>query len=528
MKEKGIIISLTLVFGTIFLLLMAGLLEFILLQNRQSLRKAAWENSLQIAEAGTNYYWYVLNHTPENQNPDIQDGNNWCCKVGGVEYGQDDPQCQHSGFTICGDCDGSPCYKHTYIDPETNATSGVFSLEIKAKKICGKILGVYLYSTGQTEDFPSIKRKVQVKFATTPIAEYSYVVNSSVWAGADRTIYGKYHSNGGIRMDATHNSLVTSAQSSWLCTSAFGCYSNNCPSGCQREGNACRCPGVFGSGGPSDYWKFPVTPFDFSGLTADLSQMKTLAQEKGKYYPPSTDYNPDGKGYHIIFHPDGTYTINIVTETKSVYACDKNGDGVCSGGNDWYWSPEKISSEYTLEDGSTPSGCGLIFAEDNLWVEGTVKGKKTVASANLIDPNTDTTAFLPNNIDYTTTTGADSLALIVEKDILIPCDSPDNMTLRGVFIAQKGQYGRRFYIDPGTYWWYCWWYPERCCSQAKRSYLFTSGSIISNGRTGTRWGDSSGYQKRDDYFDDKLAKDPPPLLPYVSPEMGIISWEEIK
>jgi len=50
---------------------------------------------------------------------------------------------------------------------------------------------------------------------------------------------------------------------------------------------------------------------------------------------------------------------------------------------------------------------------------------------------------------------------------------------------------------------------------------------------GTKWvyswgGVASGYLERDNYFDSKLAKDPPPLLPYVSETLEPIFWEEVE
>ncbi|MCD6099779.1 MAG: hypothetical protein J7K33_04265 [Candidatus Marinimicrobia bacterium] len=571
-NKKGIITVYVLVFGAVFLILLGGLIGFISLQLKISKQKVAWADSLNIAEAGINYYRWHLNHTPEGQNPDIQDGNDWCCKVGGVEYGQDDPQCQTGGFTVCGVCDGNACYEHSYYDAE-GKLKGKFVLKIKAKKICGRILGVYVDSIGSTEEYPDTEREVQVKFAATSIAEYAYIINDGVWAGSDREIFGKYHSNSGIRMDGTHNSLVTSAANEWVCTSAFGCCGDDATCdcdwssslGCHRVGgpfNPCIgrcaardvpqecvwddandeviCDGVCGGGGPKDLWKNPVPPFDFSGITADLSEMKNLATSTGIYYPPSDIINSSAKGYHLVFNSDGSFDVFVITDLDAVYACDKDGDGVCEGDDDWYWSEEKISSEYQPPDGvyggydlkfdnvTTTENCGLIFIEDNLWIEGTVKGKKTVAVANLETPGVDPSVFLNNNLDYTTLDGSDSLAVIAEKDILLPCHTPDTMVARGVFVAQWGNFGRKFYIDPDVYLWHCWWHPSECCDDGLRTHLTVYGSIVSNGRVGTRWGSSSGYMERDNYFDAKLSKDPPPLLPYVSEEMEIISWEEIE
>lgn len=506
-KQEGIIIvSLVLTFGAVFLLLLAALSSVILLQHRQSLRKVSWEDSIHIAEAGVSYYRWHLNQTPPDENPDIEDGNNWCCEVGGNKYDSNSPQCQQGGFIVCGP------YEHQYYNPQGEET-GKFVLTIKAKKICGQVLGVYVISKGSTKKFPHIERTVQAKFASTSVADFAYILNDNVWAGSDRKIYGRYHSNGGIRMDATHNSLVTSSKNDWICSRSFGCRAGSCPAGCSNYGSDCKCPGVVGSGGPQDLWKYPVPPFDFDGITSDLSKIKQLAISKGEYYPPSTDIRSHSKGYHLIFNPDGTYDIRIITNLKPILAYS-----IEAG---WHWSKEKIESEVSYKKNvSLSQDCGLIYIEDNLWIEGTVKGKKTVASANLIDAHKDTTTFINGNLDYTTLDGSDSLALISEKDILIPLYSPNDMVIRGVLVAQKGHFGREHYS--------CFWYSPEC----KRDNLLMYGSVVSNGRVGTKWEYSngswaSGYNQRENYFDEKLSKDPPPLLPYVSRELSLISWEEI-
>ena len=486
--SKGAITIYTLVFAFVFFILLGGILNLVTTFYKASLREVAWNQAFHIAEAGIERYRWYLSHIQEDLTHEKVNSQDYCCK-------------------------SPPCDTCPFYDTQGQEI-GSFSLTLQEKTVCDEILGVYVTSSGYEEHFPNTSRKIKVKFAATSIADYAYLLNDSVWAGEDRQIYGKYHSNKGIRMDGTHNSLVTSALDEWICTPSFGCSSYDCPDNCEPYGSYCKCGGVCGDGGPQDLWKYPVPPFDFAGITQDLSRIKELAQAKGKYYPPSNTIDPQGKGYHLIFRSDGTYDIKIVKSLKAYYAYDTE--------LEWHWSYEKIQSETTYETGVTlPENCGLIYVEDNLWIEGTVKGKKTVASANLIDPYTDTTTYINWNLDYTTLDGSDSLALISEQDIFIPLHSPDDMTVRGVFVAQKGHFGRKHYN--------CWWYYPYCI----RDHLLIYGTIVSNGRVGTKWvyswgGVASGYLERDNYFDSKLAKDPPPLLPYVSETLEPIFWEEVE
>lgn len=467
MKNKGIIITYVLVFGAISLILLGGLLGFILLQLRQSNQRMAWNESLHIAEAGANYYRWCLNNEVEQN-----------CLT-----------------------------EKDYFDP-AGKPIGKFSLQISSTISCGEIIRREIVSTGWTNNFPQLKRKVSVLYARESVAKYSYILNDNVWIGSDHEIRGPYHSNGGIRMDGENQSLITSAKEDWICTSSFGC--SPCPTtaGCRVEGTNCVCPGVFTTTQNSnpDLFSFPIPSFDFTGITIDLAQMKSSAQSGGIYLPPSVDINPQGKGYHLKFKNNGTFESWVITGLSSTYAYSYE--------EGWHYDYFTITNEYFYASYTIPSACSAIFIEDNIWPEGIVKGKVTVASANLINPNLDTDVILAANIDYSVKDGSDGFALIGERNVLIGPQSPDRMELRGIFVAQKGRFSRNHY--PGNF----------------REKLEIYGSIISNGRVGTQWVSGSqivsGYLKRESYFDSNLVYSSPPFVPYIIPDFVIVIWEEIK
>jgi len=452
--NKGIIISYVLVFGAIFLLLLSSLLGFVLLQLRQANQKVSWHEALQAAEAGINYYRWCLNNEVEDN-----------------------------------------CFlEKDYFDVDGNLI-GHFSLERSLQENCGQSVQNIITSTGQTAKYPEIKRKVRVIYAKPSVAQLSYVLNDNVWIGSDHEIRGPYHSNGGIRMDGENQSMVTSAKETWTCTQSFGCN----PS--QEK------PGVFTTAnGDENLFDFPVPPFNFEGLAIDLSQMKTVSQASGIYLPPSVTLDPLADGYHLKFKNDGSVEVWLITNLSSTYAYSLE--------ENWHYDYFTISNEYLYNTYSVPFACSAIFIEDNIWAEGQVKGKITVASANLIDANLDTSVVLPGFIEYTTLDGSDGLVLLGEKNILIGPQSPNNMELRGIFIAQKGRFSRNHY-------------PSNI-----KDKLEISGSIISNGRVGTQWTSGgqivSGYLERESYFDSNLIYNPPPFVPYTDPEFKIIDWEEIE
>ncbi len=466
MNNKGIIITFVLVFVAIFMILLGGLVSFILAQLSQTAEREAWEQSLSVAEAGVEYYKWCLNN--------------------GVEQ----------------ECSTQKEYK----DPEGNII-GDFTLDVEARTSCGEVMEREIVSTGRTDDFPETDRKISVLYGKSSVAKYSYLLNDNVWAGSDREIRGTYHSNGGIRMDGENQSVVTSNREEWVCTSSFGCSYYSCPEECWTEDWECHCPGVFTTTGNSQpgLFDYPAPLFDFDGISVDLLKIKNSASDFGVYLPPSTDINGSAEGYHVKFTDKGSIEVWIITRLNRTWAFSYE-DG-------WHYDYFTIRDEYLYDTYALPSDCMAIFAEDDLWVEGVVKGKATIASANLIDPNASTDVILSGNINYTSYDGTDGLAVITEGSVLIPPDSPDEMDLNGIFIAQKGHFGRNLY------------------SYNLKTKLNIHGSIVSNGRVGTKWTSgsqiTSGYQERDNYIDPNLIYRSPPFVPHTSLEFEIVNWQEL-
>ncbi|MFC1730827.1 hypothetical protein ACFL6I_10885 [candidate division KSB1 bacterium] len=461
-KQQGYITMLVLVFSGIFFVIVTSLAGFIFVQNKVLLAKENRETAFNIAEAGLDYYKWFLAHFPS----DLQDGTG----------------------------DVGP-YEHSYSDPE-GGTIGTFSLEVTGDEQCSTIMAVDIESTGWSSSDSTFTRTIFGTYAQPSVAEYAFILNSDVWAGSDRTIIGRYHSNGGIRMDASNESLVESAVSTWTCTTTFGCDPDSTENG------------VFGSSVNSELWQYPVTQIDFSGITSDLVSMKSLAQSDGVYIGDSGAY-----GYRVNFKNDGTFDVYTVTSA---------GSGEWAYSSQWGWEQEyyTILTETFLQNYTPPSGCGLVFIEDNVWLEGTVNGKVTLASADLVNANIETDIIINNNIDYSTLTGTDGLTAIAEEDILVPLESPDDLLIRGIFIAQTGHFGRNYYSADVGY------YPDH----AYKNSLTMHGTVVSNGRVGTKWNCSdvycSGYNTRSNSYDQTQAKNPPPLTPYTSDDFRFIEWRE--
>lgn len=388
-------------------------------------------------------------------------------------------------------------YVHTYADPE-GSDIGEFSLEISSTTACGAAQSIDIYSTGHTYDSPNIKRTVYGRYAQPTVAEYAYIIGSNVWAGSDRTIIGPYHSNGIIRMDGTNNSSVSSGQQDWVCDGSLPCSPD--PTGTTLDA-------VYGDGPNSNLWSFPTPSMDFNGFGIDLTEMRTSAIAHGVYIPPSGDY-----GYRATFNADGTITFRVVDRTWSHNEYET--------GTGWFTARNLIRDDdptaYT--NVPIPADCALIYVEDKVWLEGTVEGRVSIAAADPADLVVKS-MVLHNNITYNSATSG--LLAIAEDDVLVGYDVPDDMELNGIFVAKEGKFGRNYYSSN-------YQGGDRC-----RNSLTINGTIVSNGRVGTKWTGSgcgsygSGFETRYNSYDRNLVSDPPPLTPETSDTYRFIEWREV-
>lgn len=473
---SGYLLVLVLVFGGIFFTMVTAFVSYVVTQAQYTETKYDRERALAIAEAGLDYYKWFLAHYPD----DITNGT------------------------------GNPGpYVHTYADPE-GSDVGEFSLDINSAEACGDVYAIDITSTGHTYNNPNIVRSISARYARPTVSEFAYIINSNVWAGADRTIIGPYHSNGGVRMDGTNLSTVTSGQESWSCTSSFGCSPTSVQSG------------VFGDGDNDGFWSYPSPPINFTGLTVDLAAMQAKAQGSGGVYiGPSGAY-----GYRIVFRSNNTIDVYRVNTTYNYWGYTTEAG--------WVQERHAINTTTFLANHAIPSSCSIIFVEDKVWLEGVINGKVTIAAADVDTAGVSPSMILNDNITYANQDAG--LLAIAEQDMLIGVTVPNTMTLNGIFVAQNGRFGRNHYCatdtspcasgspsgDQGL--------PSNLDSYVTRSSLTVNGTIVSNGREGTKWTSGStyisGFNTRNNSYDRDLVIDPPPLTPEVSDTYEFIEWRE--
>lgn len=460
-NQNGFLLILVLVFGAVFFVMAGSFIGYTITESRVVEQRYQLEQASDIAEAGLNYYKWYLAHYPD----DVTNGT-----------GLPGP------------------YVHEYNDPELGAI-GEFSLTIASTTYCGSVASIDVMSTGHTYADPTVQRTITARYAQPTVAEYAYIINSNVWAGPDRIIVGPYHSNQGIRMDGTNLSTVTSGLTDWTCTSSYGCSPNSTQDG------------VFTSTGNANplLFSFPSTPINFTGLTIDMANMKDKAENNGGIYIPKSSR----EGYRISFKPNGTFDLYEIRSKEN------EPKGYAYGYHLNKIKNARFEGNYTI-----PTDCPLIFVEDDLWLDGVVDGKVSVAAADLDTVGEDPTIILNGDITYND--DASGLVAAAEFDVLVGFEVPNDMELNGIFIAQNGHFGRNYYDDS--------WTPDAWDVYVKRNSLTMNGTVVSNGTVGTKWICGgvycSGFNNRINTYDRDLVENPPPLTPATSDVYTLSNWQE--
>ena len=313
-SPRGNALIMIIVASSIMLMVIGALANVAFIQSKVINRDVSYQQAFQIAEAGISRYRWILAHDPDNY------------------VGIDEDYYDASGNRL-------GHYTVTVTPPSPGST--VITLE----------------AVGYSYNLPTLKRGVRVQVGKPSYSEFGFITNSNVWFGDNESINGRLHSNGGIRMDGSVDSLTTSIKATYTCGPEHGCSSES-------------RPGIWGTGSNQHLWDFPVTSvIDYDAITLDLTDMKNEAEDAGTFFGDSGSF-----GYHVEFVSDGSYNLYQVTQVQNpVWGYD---------GDDWVQESNSIQTQQLLSNNAIPSE-GILFFDDRIWISGEVNGRVTVAAAHL-------------------------------------------------------------------------------------------------------------------------------------------------
>jgi hypothetical protein len=446
---------------------MTGYASWSILTIRATRQALYREQALMLAEAGVEYYRWHLAHSPD----DFQDG-----------AGAAGP------------------YTHGYHDRYGNLV-GTFTLDIAPPGIGSTIVTVK--STGTPAVTPRTDRSVEVKLGKPSWAKFAVVADSVMRFGEGTEIYGPVHSNDGIRFDGLAHNLTSSSKDKYDDPDhggddEFGVHTHLAPVDPLPPSAVPARTDVFEAGRA-----FPVPSVDFTGISADLAQMKSDAQDDGRYFGSSGSL-----GYEIVFKTDDTFDLYRVTSLV-------NPPSGCSDGQD-YWGTWSVNNRTFLNNYGNPAN-GIVFLEDNTWVRGQIStARVTVAVAKFPEsPSTYRHITVNQDLLYTNYDGSDALALIAQGNINAGMVSEDDLRIDAAVLAQNGRVGRHYY-------------GSSCNPYNHRDAITLYGMIGTNERYGFAYTDDTGYDIRELIYDGHFLYAPPPAFPPTADAYQIISWKEVR
>ncbi len=472
-NNKGSLLVIVIVATGLFSIISIGAISLALLQQKLNTKRVISNQALHVAEAGVNYYRWVLYHDKDeycNKEPCISD-----------PYG--------------------PYGPYEYKDISGTIT-GQYELYITPPPVNGSTV-VNIKSIGWMLDQPSIKRTIEVRAGIPSWSTYSTLSNSDIRFGEGTEVWGPIHSNAGIRFDGLAHNLISSSLLDYddpdhSGGNEFSVHTHlgttdPLPDGNNPPLNVPERADVFAAGR-----SFPVPTISFDLLNSHINEMYGLATTSGILLNPSGAF-----GYHIVLSPNpgeandqlDIYRINSITSE--------------CGGRGTYG----ISSESFLYSLTTPSN-GIIYVKDNLWIDGQIDRDRLTFLA-FEDPISGSISdiILNNNLTYTNYDGTDSIGLIAQNDISVGLYSDDNLQVSAALIAKEGRVGRNYYsfFCSSTYY--------------KRNSITITGSMATRNRYGFAYSDGTGYQIRNLVYDNNLTFIPPPHFPTTG-EYTFISWKE--
>ena len=461
-KKRGTALVYGLIIMTVVAIVLTSIITFVANHTKYALQIHAREQSFQIAESGIQFYRWYLAHQVEGRTA-AQVAAFWA----GTPYGVATP------------------YEKDYRDPSGDLI-GHYKIEVTPPS--GTSTAVTVVATGWTFRYPNDKRIIEVRFRKPAWSEDIVLANDELRFGAGTEVFGKIHSNGGIRFDGLAHNLVSSSLSTYddpdhNGANEFGVHTHDSPTDPLPPAAVPDRPDVF-EGGRS----FPVAATDFNGVLGDLAYMKSVAQAgtSGSRYLGNTH-----QGWHIILKTNDTFDVRNVQSFNAATNQINN----YSGG----WSTYNIPND------------GVIFAENNVWISGTVNGRRvTIVGANLISAS-QKNVYIGNDIRYTNYDCTDIIGIIAQNDIDIFRASEDDLRIDAAMIAQSGKIERPHYSGGG--------------GDLIKSVITVYGALASNQRYGFAWTDGTGYTTRNLYYDNNLLYCPPPYFP-TGTQYEMDLWEE--
>jgi hypothetical protein len=259
--------------------------------------------------------------------------------------------------------------------------------------------------------------------------------------------------------------------------------------------------------------QFPVPAFDFTGLTASLTQLQTLAISGGRNWTSS-----NAQGYHVVLKTNDTYDLYKVTAVQSAPS------GCTNSSSQTQWGTWSIRTQTLVGNYPFPNN-GVLFFADHVWVDGQISSARLTIAAGIIgstDPAQYSNITVNTNLLYTNYDGTDVLSLIAQGNVNSGLYSDLSYRIDAALVADNGRVGR-FYYGTNCY----VGNGNNRVNYYDRTTITLYGMIATNKRYGFAYTDGTGYTNRNIIYDGNLLYGPPPSFPQATNQYQTISWGEL-
>lgn len=390
--------------------------------------------ALNVAEAGVNYYLWHMSHNSS----DYKDGGTTPATA---PYGP---------------------YVHNYYDTDGNLM-GTYTLYITPPS--GGSTIATIKSIGKVPNF-SGTRTILAQLGQPSFSNYIFLGDTDLNFSPTTTTTGPVHSNGCIQFDGTNNGPVSSARAT-------------CVSGTKG--------GVYGAGGPTSQWSYPVPSISFSSVTANLNTLQTQSSAANGGVNLGTS---GGIGWSLVLKSNGTIDVYKVT--------NENSAGI---------------TRTFVRNQAAPTN-GVMFSPEEVWVSGTGwPGRITIVAAKLPDNSaTRKSINIVGDLTYAAHDGSNAIGLIAQQDVFVPQYVPNTMNVDAAVLAQYGSVG----YDTNNGGLKASFTLYGAIAQAQNSYGFKVTGCGSYCR---------GFPTTAYNFDSNLIYAPPPQFPTTG-NYSVLNWRE--
>jgi hypothetical protein len=479
--EGGYVLIMVMLILMVVGMMAATLMAAVAVNQQHVSRDKAYTQSLGVAEAGLNQYlWMVASGA----------------------------SCQENNFIIPGNTSSDHHKQTVNLSDSDSDVKGTYTLEVTPPSASDSKITVTV--TGRADDPVVAPRTVSATIGRPSFSEYVLLVDDAVNIGGpiDRQWWGKTHSNTQIEIDTANiNDFITC--------------SNNTYGG--HPGVYSTVAAVTSHANSVRFWNcLNVSDVDFNTVTADFAHYRDMAS--GDYEMAYVTPSPStaAHGWYIKLLPGGMFQVAKVTAEVEQY---NYVSGLNRGG---YLTYGALSASKPY-----PSN-GIIFVNDNVWVEGTgLTGRVTIAASGQFNGNGKTASInVVGDLKYAQKDGTVKVGLIAQENVKIPMYAPMgkagtmgsnwttnvgtvDMEIDAALIAQTG---KEFVNYNGT-------------TGPRRGLLTIYGSVSSylspyRVSVSTNNQDYAGFGRGANTYDSFMLHEPPPSFPTVG-SYQVLEWQEL-